>query len=46
MNWLIVFLVAFYIGWVAAHKEVAMECKAHGKFYVETVVFQCSAKEE
>lgn len=40
MNWLAIIL-AFVIGWEAAHRTVAKECKKIGKFYVGDEVFEC-----
>jgi len=30
------------VGWVAAHREVAVECQLQGSFYVDKWVFECS----
>lgn len=40
MSWLAIIL-AFIIGWEAAHRTVATECKKLGKFYVGKEVFEC-----
>lgn len=40
MSWLAIIL-AFVVGWEAAHRTVATECKKLGKFYVEKQVFEC-----
>ncbi|WP_445368844.1 hypothetical protein ACH5Y9_05500 [Methylomonas sp. BW4-1] len=40
MSWLAIIL-AFVIGWEAAHRTVATECKKLGKFYVGNEVFEC-----
>lgn len=35
------YLVGKNDGWVAAHKEVARECRQLGSFYVGSTTFKC-----
>ena len=40
----VMFWVAIFIGWVAAHNTVSKECQRLGSFYVGDTVYECKAK--
>jgi hypothetical protein len=42
----LLFAVAVFIGWTAAHSTVAYECKQLGGFYVGKTVYECNVKGE
>lgn len=43
--WCLSLFLAYYQGWVVAHKTVAHECKTLGGFYVGKQTFKCIAME-
>lgn len=38
-----VLVVAFIVGWVSAHDEIARECERQGNFYYGPKTFTCAA---
>lgn len=42
---LIAFLLGRYMGWREAHLTIAVECQRLGKFFVNKVVYHCTAIE-
>jgi hypothetical protein len=42
----LLFAIAVFIGWTAAHNTVAYECRQLGGFYVGKTVYECKVKGE